>query len=61
MLPAMHRATADHWAVSALTASGALTAKFGRPAFSLALMRKHLAEGFGFAFAKPSSRCAGCA
>jgi O-antigen/teichoic acid export membrane protein len=63
MLVAIHRASAYQWSVAtvivsmlaAVAAVVTVTAKFGRPKFSPALMRKHLAEGFGFAFATSTS------
>lgn len=63
MLAALHRASAAQWAVataavSAMAAGAAVatvTAKFGKPAFSLALAREHFAEGLGFAFATSTS------
>jgi O-antigen/teichoic acid export membrane protein len=63
MLITIHHATAYQWSMvtailSILAAAGAValvTLRFGRPAFSLDLIRTHLWEGFGFAFATSTS------
>lgn len=63
MLLEIHRASAYQWSVAtvivsllaAMAAFATVTAKFGWPAFSLAIMRRHLAEGFGYAFATSTS------
>jgi O-antigen/teichoic acid export membrane protein len=63
MLLGIHHASAYQWSVatvivSLLAASAAIvtvTVKFGWPAFSLDLARRHFAEGFGFAFATSTS------
>ncbi len=63
LLIAIHHGTAFQWAlvsviVSALIAIAAIimvTAKYGRPKFSLTHSRKSLPEGFGFAFAVSTS------
>jgi O-antigen/teichoic acid export membrane protein len=63
MLLAIHRASAYQWAVATVVVSllvtvGAVitvTAKFGRPRFSLIHTRANLLEGFGFSFATSTS------
>jgi O-antigen/teichoic acid export membrane protein len=63
MLISMHHASALQWSIAAMCVSiaGALAAvvlvivKFGRPAISLDVFRKHLLEGLEFAFASSTT------
>lgn len=59
MIGTMHHATAWQWAVASASVSGlaavlsfgAVSWMFGRPVFSLRILREHGAEGVGYAFA----------
>jgi O-antigen/teichoic acid export membrane protein len=63
MLLSLHRATAYQWAMAsmlvsclaALVSLAAVTLLFGRPRFSLRLMTRGIAEGFGYSFGQSAA------